>query len=163
MKDVFQIVRPTYRQFCAADTSRGVSAPERNFTPRHLWDFHTEEEAENWCRIPAFKQQHEWGSWVWRAEDLKWKSRQKATQALFVNVWVKPSCKSIITTHDPRVRPDRKESNGGSLLAMLVFIVSRPWWFYEQSFVLCYVVSSLLSVLKIVILMLARKLNYGKS
>ena len=41
-------------------TSRGAAAPEQNFTPRSLWAFYTEEEAENWCRITAFRRQCEW-------------------------------------------------------------------------------------------------------
>ena len=49
-------------------TSRGGSVPGPNFTLRSLWDFHTEGEAESWCRIPAFKGQCEWGYCVceWR-------------------------------------------------------------------------------------------------
>ena len=51
-------------QYCASDTySRGVSPPERNFTPCHLREIHTEAKAENWHRIPASKWQCEWGLW----------------------------------------------------------------------------------------------------
>ena len=39
------------------------AAQERNFTPHRLQDIHTEVEADNWRRIPASKQQCEWG---WR-------------------------------------------------------------------------------------------------
>ena len=47
-------------QYCASDTtSRGVSALERNFTPRCLRVIHTEAEAENWRRIPPCKRQWE--------------------------------------------------------------------------------------------------------
>ena len=42
-------------------TSRGGSALEQNFTPRRIWNFHTEEGVENWCRIHACKRQCEWG------------------------------------------------------------------------------------------------------
>ena len=43
--------------------SRDVPAAERNFTHHHLWDFHTEEGAQHWRRLPASKWQCEWG---WR-------------------------------------------------------------------------------------------------
>ena len=36
---------------------------ERNFTPRRIWNFHTEEDAQNWRRIPACERQCEWGWW----------------------------------------------------------------------------------------------------
>ena len=36
---------------------------ERNFTPRCIWNFHTEEDAQNWRRIPACERQCEWGWW----------------------------------------------------------------------------------------------------
>ena len=49
-------------QYCASDTtSSGGSVLERNFIPRCLRDIDTEEEAENWHRIPASKCQCEWG------------------------------------------------------------------------------------------------------
>ena len=34
---------------------------QRNFSPRSTWDFHTEEDAVNWCKNPALKGQCEWG------------------------------------------------------------------------------------------------------
>ena len=63
MKDPcsYQTVQSTRPWYGPDITSRGGSAPERNFTPCRIWNFHTEEEAENWCRIPACKWQCEWG------------------------------------------------------------------------------------------------------
>ena len=50
-------------------TSRGVSGPERNFTPRRLWEIHTETEAGNWRAKAAPKSQCEMGL-VFQAESV---------------------------------------------------------------------------------------------
>ena len=57
---LFTLVR--FANNAARDTtSRGGWASERNFTPRRIWNFHTEEDAENCWRIPACKRQCEGG------------------------------------------------------------------------------------------------------
>lgn len=52
----------TVRLCCTTDiTSGGASEAQLNFTPRHICNFHPEEDVENCHRISAVKGQCEWG------------------------------------------------------------------------------------------------------